>query len=122
MFDEPAVAVVRLKSVRHLVSGDDDHLGPGLRSFQDESHDEIRLDQPVVRPVSDPSEMDVQHPAFVNREDSDCHGCAGESENFGNGTLRLGQMRIEYLLEILRMSESVIASSGCGALVRGGGL
>ena len=101
MFDEPQVAVVRRKSVGHFVSVNDNHLGPGLCSFQDESHDEIRFDQRVVRPVRDPSKMDVQHLAFVNRDYSDCHCCAGESENLAYGTLRFGEMHIEYLLEMV---------------------
>ena len=78
MLDEPGLAIVPHKSVGHFVSVDDDRLGPGLCGFQDQSHDEIRLDQPIVRPVRDPCKMNVQHLAFVNREYSDGHRFAGE--------------------------------------------
>ena len=99
MFDEPEIAVMWRKSVRHLISVDNDHLGLGSCSFQNKSHDEIRFDQPIVCPVRDPSEMDVQDLAFVDRKHSDCHRCAGKPENFTYGILRIGEMRIEYLLE-----------------------
>ena len=101
MLDEPEVTVVRRKSVGNLVSVSDDQLRPGLRSLQDKSHDEIRLDQPVVRPMRDPSKMEVQHLVIVNRQDLDCHRCATEPENLANGAPRLGEMHIEYLVEMV---------------------
>ena len=101
LLDEPEVAVVQCESVRHFASVHDDHFGPVLWSLQDKGHDEIGFDQGVVRLVRDPSKMDVQHLAFVNRKHSDGDCCTGESENLAHGALRFGEVHIELLLEVV---------------------
>ena len=101
MLYEPEVAVVRRKSVLHLVSVNENHLRPGLSGFHKERHSEVWFNQPIVRPVRDPSEMNTQYLAFVNREYPDGHGCAGEPKNLTYGTSRFGEMRLEYLIELV---------------------